>query len=275
MDFIELTILPSDVNHYEIISAHMAEIGFEGFLENEVGEIKTYIRVPSFTDELRFELSKIKSLFPFEYIENYVKHENWNSTWEKSFKPVIISEECIVRASFHEIENFYKYNLVIDPKMAFGTAHHETTFLMLTSILSNRIEGKSVADLGTGTGILAILANKKNARTVFATDIDINSIENATENAIKNQCSQIEFNLGGVDLIAGRKFDMILANINLNVLLEEIPQYVNSLNKGGEIYLSGFFESDIPILKSKLILSGLTFKAFAVKNKWAMLCFNS
>ena len=159
--------------------------------------------------------------------------------------------------------------------MAFGTAHHETTFLMLASILGNQIEGKSVADIGTGTGILAILANKKNARTVFATDIDINSIENATENAIKNQCSQIEFHLGGIELLADRKFDLIFANINLNVLLEEIPKYVNALNKGGEIYISGFFESDIPILKSKLSLSGLTFKTYEVKNNWAMLCFNS
>lgn len=256
----------------EVLIAELSELDFESFVEETDG-LKAYIQDngPS-ADEIRslmaFQMEE--TTIEFEIIE--VKRENWNAKWESDFNPIFVGDDVVVRAPFHESTSA-TYDLVIQPKMSFGTGHHDTTWLMLERMLSMDMAGKAVLDMGSGTGVLAILAEKLGASNVDAIDIDDWSKENCEENAILNHCSLINAEIGDAALLPGRSFDIVLANINRNVLVTDMPTYSSVLKQGGLLQLSGFFPSDQDILVEAAAKSGLTFEKGKERNGWMTLGF--
>ena len=246
MDYIEIDFVcrPHDEVVTEVLSATLGEIGFESFVDTELG-IKAYIQTQVFD---KGALDSLLSDFPveasFDYKISEVEDRNWNEEWEKNyFQPLVIDDRCIIQSTFHNAPATYEYNIYIDPKMAFGTGHHQTTELMIREILNEDFSGKSLLDMGCGTAILAILASMRGADPIEAIDIDEWAYDNAKENLNLNKVSNIELKIGGADLLhADKTFDVILANINRNILLNDINVYVSVLNKGGTLYMSGFYK---------------------------------
>jgi ribosomal protein L11 methyltransferase len=196
-----------------------------------------------------------------------IEQENWNATWEQNFNPILVGGVCAVRAPFHE-KTEVAYDIVIEPKMSFGTGHHETTHMMLQHILDHDFWGKAVLDMGSGTGVLAILAEKKGAKAVDAVDFDNWCYLNALENVERNNCKNIRVYEGDAALLKGKKYDIILANINRNILLEDLPHYVKCLNTNGLLFLSGFYKEDIIAISAKCGELGLKFEKNLEKNNW-------
>jgi len=256
----------------EVLIAELSELDFESFVEETDG-LKAYIQAegPSAEEISSLMAFKIEgTTIDFEIIE--VERENWNAKWESDFNPIFVGDDIVVRAPFHESTSA-TYDLVIQPKMSFGTGHHDTTWLMLERMLSMGIEGKSVLDMGSGTGVLAILAAKLGAKAVDAIDIDDWSKENCEENALLNQCTTINSEIGDAALLPGRSFDIVLANINRNVLVTDMPTYSSVLKQDGLLQLSGFFPSDQKILVKAAEESGLTFVKGKERNGWMTLGF--
>lgn len=259
----------------DILSAGLAEIGFESFvIEND--KLEAYI------DAQKFEVNKLDetiATLPIEldlrYTYEEIKSINWNEEWEKNFfEPIIISNQCVIHSTFHKDYPSLAYEIVIDPKMAFGTGHHETTSLMIAEILEMDIANKSVLDMGCGTAVLAILAKMRGAGPVVAVDIDDWCTENSEENIQKNNVSGIEVLLGGAEVIENKEFDIVIANINRNILLQDMNRYYATLNAGGVIYMSGFYEEDIPVLEKKAQEFNLKLEYYKTKNKWAVIKLN-
>jgi ribosomal protein L11 methyltransferase len=273
--FIEVKITTSP-ELSELLIAELVEIGYDSFQETDTG-LDAYIDQELFTEKILQEIiAKYSSMEPIPYSFGLLEDKNWNEEWEKNFQPVIIGEECIVRASFHAPEKNYKYDIVINPKMSFGTGHHETTSMMIANQLEIDHMGKSVMDAGSGTGILAILASKLKAGFINAFDVEDWAFENLKENANLNGCSNILIGKGDitqVDLKA-KEYDIILANINRNVLLDEMPEYYKRLKPGGILVLSGFYVDDIPMIEGRAGEFGLKRSSSKEKNKWASLVFN-
>ena len=193
---------------------------------------------------------------------------NWNEEWEKNFEPIVIADACAVRAPFHKPFNV-QYEIVIEPKMSFGTGHHETTFMMLQFILENTFEGKTVLDMGCGTAVLAILAEMRGASKVDAIDIDDWCVENSEENVLRNHCKYISVKLGDASVLpTSETYDTIIANINRNILLNDMEIYSKGLKMGGELYLSGFYKEDLPIIIECCNKLGLQFVENKEKNNW-------
>ena len=256
---------------YDILAAELGEIGFESFTQTSES-LAAYIPAQTFQTE---KLEKCLSRFPlenvrFRYSSNFIQAKDWNEVWEKNyFQPVRIGHECLLRASFHPEESGYRFEIVINPKMAFGTGNHETTNLMIRSILALQLEGKEVLDMGCGTAVLAILAAKKGAGRVVAIDIDEWAYQNAIENCRLNNASHIQVIMGDAAQIAPvGMFDYIFANINRNILLNDIPAYCQALKPDGEILLSGFYTEDIPIIETKCNENGLAIHSFTEQNNW-------
>ncbi|MDT0622243.1 50S ribosomal protein L11 methyltransferase [Croceitalea vernalis] len=251
----------------DIIIAELSEIGFESFVENESG-LTAYISESKFDEG---ELNAIHILssdeFAIEWTSKSVAQQNWNEEWEKSFNPIVVDERCMVRAPFHQKSNV-DYDIIIEPKMSFGTGHHETTHMMLSHILDNDFKNKKVLDMGCGTGVLAILAEMRGATHLEAIDIDNWCYLNAIENADRNNCKKIEVFEGNSNLLLGKKYDIILANINRNILLEDIPIYASSLNSKGLLFLSGFYSSDLDMISEKCKAFNLRFEKNYEKNNW-------
>jgi ribosomal protein L11 methyltransferase len=254
-----------------VLAAELGNIGFESFMSNEMC-FMAYIREDMFN---RQSLDECLSNFPlsdvvFRYKINFVKERNWNEEWEKHyFQPIRIDNECLIRASFHSEEKGFKYEIIIDPKMAFGTGNHPTTFLMINEILKLDLNGEELLDMGCGTAALAILAAKKGADRVVAIDIDEWAYNNALENCKLNRSENIEVVWGGAEKISDfGMFDFIFANINRNILLSDIKHYVPALKKNGCLYMSGFYENDIPAIKQECEDNGLIICEFAKKNEW-------
>jgi len=251
----------------DILIAELGEAGFESFVETEEGAL-AYIKEEDWHAAI---LNYIQILehpnFKIEHTFKSIEQENWNATWEQNFNPIQVGEACVVRAPFHEKPNV-KYDIVIEPKMSFGTGHHETTHMMLEHILSHDFENKSTLDMGSGTGVLAILAAMKGATPVTAIDIDNWCYVNALENVERNNHSKINVCEGDVSLLEGKKYDVIIANINRNILLADIPAYVKSLNNNGVLFLSGFYLEDIPTISLKCEEVGLKFEKNLKKNNW-------
>ncbi|WP_424656351.1 50S ribosomal protein L11 methyltransferase, partial [Capnocytophaga granulosa] len=197
---------------------------------------------------------------------------NWNEEWEKNFSPIVVEDLCTVRANFHPVPNT-RYDIVITPKMSFGTGHHETTYMMLQQLLPLSLEGAKVLDMGCGTGILAIMAALRGAHDITAIDIDPWCVENATENVQQNNCSFITIKEGDVSLIAGEQYNLILANINRNILLSDIPAYTQALLPQGLLLVSGFYEEDLPAIKEKCQEVGLTYLSHIERNRWVSAKF--
>jgi ribosomal protein L11 methyltransferase len=274
MQFIEVKISAApDIS--EILLAELIAVGYDSFQETDEG-LDAYVEEALFSEaQLREILAKYAVLGDLPYSFSKLEQKNWNEEWEKNFQPVTIGNTCIVRASFHQPDKEYQYDIVINPKMSFGTGHHETTSMMLAHQLEIDHHDKSVMDAGSGTGILAIMASKLQARLVDAFDIEDWAFDNLKENIILNNCLNVEAEKGTVTSVGLRQqeYDIILANINRNVLLDEIPEYHHRLKAGGTLVLSGFYMEDIPLIEERAAEFGLKKTSVKEKNNWASLVF--
>ena len=261
----------------DVLTQQLADMGFESFVDQEDQTMTAYI--PS--EKLNMsELQQLLEDFPFKGITlvstECCEDKDWNQEWERnSFQPIMIGDECIIHAPFHKNLPSCKYDIVIDPKMAFGTGTHQTTSLILSELLKSDLQGKSLLDMGCGTAVLAILAKKLGANPVTAIDIDDWCTENAKENCELNDIRDIEILLGDAKLLQGRHFDVILANINRNILLMDMPRYKAALNPDGRLIMSGFYQEDIPILQEKAEELGMRLDHVATKDNWAMVALRA
>lgn len=260
--------------HRDMLINDLGDMGFESFEERE-GGFAGYIA------SAQLDRSALESLlihqpvgFEVSYVTNEIEPQNWNKVWERNFEPVVVADQCYVRATFHAPAPQYPYEIVIDPKMAFGTGHHQTTSLMMRQMLSETIEAKSVLDMGCGTGILAILAAKLGAAQVLAIDNDPVCVASVEENKVRNEVACIATACGSVDLIQGLRFDVILANINRNILIDQLEAYSRSLAPNGVLYMSGFYEGhDLDILKNAAASHGLALTGHEAMDSWAAARF--
>ena len=256
----------------EILIAELGFAGFESFVENEKG-VTAYIQKEEWHPNILDDIQILKSSeFTIEYTFGEIEQTNWNAEWEKNFNPIVVDDLVTVRAPFHDIPTT-KYDLVIEPKMSFGTGHHETTHMMIQHILKNDFKGKTVLDMGCGTGVLAIWAEKVGATKLDAIDIDNWCYLNSLENVERNNCNRISVYEGDVKLLVGKKYDIIVANINRNILLQDIPVYAKSLNKNGKLFLSGFYEDDLGFITKKCLENSLIFEDKTLKNRWIAVQF--
>lgn len=256
----------------EILIAQLGEVNFESFVETETG-VKAYVQKEELVEENVKTIQILNSdEFEIEYVVTEIAQVNWNSEWEKNFKPIEVNGDCALRAPFHKPFNV-KYEIVIEPKMSFGTGHHETTFMMLQFILENNFEGKSVIDMGCGTAVLAILAEMKGASELDAVDVDEWCFENSIENVERNDCHKISVFQGDASFLGMRKYDVFIANINRNILLQDMEVYSNSIEKGGSLYLSGFYTEDLPLITETCNKYGLAFVENKERNNWVAAKF--
>jgi len=256
----------------EILIAELSYAGFESFVENEEG-VTAYVVSEEFDEEAFAGLHILQSdEFEITYTSQEIEKVNWNIEWEKNFNPIIIDDQCSVRAPFHEKPET-EFDIVIEPKMSFGTGHHATTHMMLQFILNNDWEDKTVLDMGCGTGVLAILTEMKGAKSVDAIDIDNWCYLNSMENVVRNNCELISVYEGAAELLEGKHYDMIIANINRNILLADISKYSECLNPGGKLFLSGFYIEDIPAIEEECNLNGLKIEDELEQENWTALCF--
>jgi ribosomal protein L11 methyltransferase len=253
----------------DILIAALGEIGFESFVENDNG-FEAYI---SEDQEKTIDLKELSfEDFKFSFEKDKIEQVNWNEEWEKNFEPVLVEDLLLIRAPFHAPVKNVKHEIVIVPKMSFGTGHHDTTWLMCKQLFDLDLKNKSVLDMGTGTGILAIVAKKLGASPIVGIDIDEWSAENAKENCIANDCAEIEIRLGDKDLLSDYKeFDVILANINKNVLKIQLPFYSKLLKQNGTLLMSGFFTTDVDELEKFANKHGLKLMERYAKNNWAVM----
>ena len=254
----------------EILVAELGEKPFESFIETENG-VNAYIQKALWTEDVLEEIFILSSPeFTVSYTIEEIEQVNWNEEWEKNFEAIDVDGICHVRAPFHE-KTDAQYDIVIEPKMSFGTGHHETTHMMIQHILENDFEGKKTLDMGCGTAILAILAEMKGAQPTDAIDIDNWCYLNSIENAERNNCKHISVYEGDASLLEGKKYDIIIANINRNILLNDMQQYVDCLNENGTLFLSGFYEEDIPAIDASCTEKGLTYVKKHQRNNWVAL----
>jgi len=258
----------------EILIAELSDLGFESFVEGENG-LKAYIAGENFNISLIDDLFILQnSEFNITYQKKIILDENWNAKWESDYDAVIIDKRCYIRAPFHMSKPEIEFEILIEPKMSFGTAHHETTAQMIQLLLNENIDGKSLLDMGCGTAVLAILAKKKGANIVHAIDNDEWAYNNSVENIQRNSFPDIQVEQGDATLLKERKYDVILANINKNILLADMESYSNSLNSGGIIMFSGFYENDLNDIKKKADQYHLQYHLHIVKNDWVAAKFS-
>ncbi len=255
----------------EIIPAWLSDFGFDSFTEEQDG-VTAFIPEADFDEKTVTEqLQWIRQQVDISWEITFIPDQNWNKEWEKNFDPVIIADRCMVRAPFHQPVPGIEFDLVIMPKMSFGTAHHETTRMMIEFILEQEWSGKEVLDMGSGTGVLAILASKMGASQALAIDNDSWAFENATENIDRNQVANVKAIMGDDKALAGMTFNVIIANINRNILLQQLPVYAKALRPEGKLFMSGFYEEDIPVLMKEAEKFGLQLKEKKLLNKWAAI----
>lgn len=273
MDYIKLICAkPDEAVFSEILMADLAEIGFESF-EETAESIYAYIPQKDFDESRLKDIDFHTSVNP---VKEFVKDQNWNAVWESNYRPVIIANRVYIRAPFHESRDDVDFEIVINPKMAFGTAHHETTALIIEYLLEeeNNIPDKTFLDMGCGTGVLGILAVMQGAKEVMAVDNDPWSFESTSENAIINNTPAVKAVLGDASVLpSSEQFDYILANINKNILLNDMAAYEACLKTGGNIWFSGFYESDLEDIKKKAESLGLKYAGHKVKNSWTSAKF--
>jgi len=255
----------------DILIAELDYIGFDSFLEKDDGLV-AYIETDQWNDRVLDDVYVLNSgEFSISYTYENVKQVNWNTEWEKNFDPIVVDDICTIRAPFHKLKPT-TYDILIAPKMSFGTGHHETTYMMIQHILENDFNQKSVLDMGCGTGVLAILSEKRGAKYIDAIDYDNWCYINSLENIALNDCNCINVIEGDAQIISNH-YDIILANINRNILLKDIATYASFLNTSGKLFLSGFYKEDIPIIEKECSKNNLRLNSFLEHNNWVALEF--
>ncbi len=256
----------------EILIAELGYEGFESFVETEEG-VTAYIQKEDWKQSILEDVQIINSEeFKISFTFNEIEQTNWNKEWEKNFNPIVVDNMCSVRAPFHEKPET-KFDIVIEPKMSFGTGHHETTHMMIQHILNNDFINKSVLDMGCGTGVLAILTEMKGAKPIDAVDYDNWCYLNSLENVERNNCNHITVIEGDASVLENKKYDIIIANINRNILLNDMETYVSCLNKKGMLFLSGFYNDDIRMITDECEKHLLKFEEKLERNNWVSLKF--
>ena len=257
----------------DLLMNELAAIGFDSFDANETG-FSAYIPEHLFQEEIMQEqLAGYAADFEFTHTMQIIPYQNWNEVWESNFPPVIVSEQVYIYANFHPAQPQYPYQIKMHPKMAFGTGHHETTLQMAEQLLGLSVKGLSVLDMGCGTGVLAILASLKGAKSILAIDNDPIASNSATENFEINQLPA-KVICGDAKDLQGLNFDLILANINRNILINDMAAYAASLVAGGTILFSGFYEEDLVFIQQAAIENGLSYQMHSAKNNWVVAKFN-
>ena len=278
MNYYELlfTTIFQEEYQQDLLMHELSEAGFDTFEEVDFG-FKAYIPAAQFNQEgLDERLEPFHDLLTFSYEVNLIPQKNWNAVWESNFQPIQIKDQVWVRATFHEPRPDFPFEIVIDPKMAFGTGHHQTTSMMMDFMLDTVFTGKKVLDMGCGTGILAILAVKKGASELVAIDYDPVCCESTLENTTHNNINNIRVLCGSKEAIPGEQFDIILANINRNILLDQMETYHQSLKSGGLLFLSGFYENpDLEILKTEASKYNLQYLEHKKSQGWVSAKFRN
>jgi len=270
----ELTLRFPDNRKYDwdIIISQLSILGFNSFWEDDN-------RLVAYIENEGLEIDIIQSFVKENLSDDIileiddVKEQNWNALWESNFDPIELRDDCYIHAPFHPEKTGFKHDLIIDPQMAFGTGHHETTISMIELIMDLDIKGKSVLDMGCGTAVLAILAKKMGSAHTWAVDNDEWAVKNSIHNAILNKTENIEVFMGDAKFVKNISFDIIFANINRNILLRDISVYNNYLNNSGYLLLSGFYEDDLPLIEAETSKIGLTMKELINNNDWMAVCF--
>jgi len=277
MTYIEVAFSfePAIPENREIIAAMLSEADFESFSDTKTG-INGYIQETKFSEKKMKDA--IKPLFhSFEnlnYLITTIPDQNWNEQWEKNFEPIKIGNQCHIRAPFHSKDPNFEYDILIEPKMSFGTGHHATTVLMIKMILSLDLQGKRVLDMGCGTGVLGILASMKKADWVIGIDVDSWAYENSIENAQRNKISNFEIKMGDASLLEQESFDVILANINRNILLQDMELYLKTMKIGSQLVMSGFYLNDLTIISEKANQLGLKYQNHIENEQWVAVRFS-
>jgi len=269
MEYIELNCVVSPVEPgNEILMAELAEYDYESFKETENG-LKAYIQAPLFIE------NQLKNLyfsqldgFSLEYSFKIIEDQNWNAKWEENYPPVVFDNKVAIRAPFHDKFDNVEFDIVIEPKMSFGTAHHATTAQMIRYIAEMDMKDLKILDMGSGTAVLAILASMRGAKSIDAIDNDEWAYNNAVENVAKNNITNINVELGDASLLNGRNYDLVIANINRNILLNDINAYAKCLSSGNLLLLSGFYEADIKLLSQEAEKYGLIYQSHTVDREW-------
>jgi len=279
MKYYEITVTFSDIFPWkEVFVSLLADLGCESFADGETDAV-----LLAYIAENNYIAENIETLFAaykieteFQYSIKEIEQQNWNAVWESNYEPVLIAGQCFIRAPFHEPHLQAVYNIVIEPKMSFGTAHHETTSLMIEFLLEEELQGKSVLDMGAGTGILAILAHLRGAQPITAIDNDEWAYLNNLENNTRNNAEAITVKLGDASLLTeNERYNIIIANINRNILLRDLPVYAQTLQQNGIIFLSGFYVGeDLEIITQKCQSLGLQLVSVKEKNSWCAAKFN-
>lgn len=273
MNYLEVTFTydPQRVNG-EVLLAELVDVPFESFVEEE-GELQAFIQK---SDWNKADLEALEFLKenPVSWNVKEIQQVNWNEEWEKNFDPIVVDEKCLVRATFHQVDKGYPYEILIDPKMSFGTGHHATTHLMISYMLDVDFAGKRVLDMGTGTGVLAILAEKLGCKTALAVDNNPWAFENSIENVRLNGCQHIDVVQGESETITGKVFDILLANINKNVIKSEFTNYANTISNGGLLLFSGILTEDTKEVIDLAYNYGLKKEEFRTRDKWSLLVFS-
>lgn len=276
MNYLEFDFIcnPSNGWQQDLFISELGNIGFDTFEATDQG-FKAFTPEPNFNPiELETLLLTLDPEFEVHYEMDSIAHQNWNELWESNFKALTIKNEVYVRATFHEPNPQFPYEIIIDPKMAFGTGHHQTTTLMMEWLLEESVEGKNVLDMGCGTGILSILASRRLAKDVVSIDYDPICVESTGENMQLNKVLNVTVLEGSADVIPDRKFDLILANINRNILLEQLERYAEHIIKGGTLLLSGFYAGeDVKILTEAAEKLGFSFQRIKEKENWVAAKF--
>jgi ribosomal protein L11 methyltransferase len=275
MEYIELKckLNRSNDNNSEQLMAVLGVLGFESFVEGE-NELLAYMPSKDFDPAiLDNEMLNPEVIGQVNFTWSVIADQNWNAVWEENFQPVTIDNRCHIRAPFHPENKEVEYEIVIEPKMSFGTAHHETTAMMIKYLLEIDLKDKMVLDMGCGTGVLAILATMKEANRIIAIDNDEWAYKNANENIRRNNTPGIDVYLGDASLLKDQVFNVIIANINRNILLNDIPVYNQCLMTNGLLLLSGFYMEDLPKIEEAAVSLGLVYVSHKEENNWVAACF--